>query len=126
MVGRRRRVDVAIKKAKLSATQRFNVSRRVHHLSWGERKKTMRNKCTLWSKTDFIVGEMIGKGHFGNIFRAIYRRNENETCRKAYSLLENSSIVALKCFSKSAILSNHNEGGRTLQLLRREINIHSQ
>lgn len=90
----------------------------------------MNHAVTRWSDADFIVKEKIGKGHFGNIYRAINTRKEFdqecETNQRSSNQLNKPSTIALKCFSKRAILTNYREGGRTLQLLKREINIHSQ
>lgn len=59
---------------------------------------------------DFQILGKIGSGHFGKIYAAKYRGIE----------------VALKRFSKERLTSDERRGSRGMELLRREIEIHSR
>lgn len=124
----------------LKSMNKICVSRRVHRLSWGDRKGRNKMPSTnenRWSNEDFQLGAKIGQGHFGNVYCATYNRIEDVVgentlrtkTRRGFSKkdrMNNFNVVAIKCFSKGCTQANGVEGSRTLKLLKREINIHSQ
>jgi len=71
----------------------------------------LKKQSSLWGKNHFTTFDKVGEGHFGHVFRATHKAT-NDT-------------VALKRFSKKEVLRQHQNGGRIMELLRREINIHS-
>jgi hypothetical protein len=126
----------------LSSQWVFEVGSHVHPGSWGKRiltvhtpnrssdktGKTSKHQQHRWTARDFAMGTMIGAGHFGKIYRATYvPRGDKEVddAVKDYPLATNDQ-VALKCFTKSKVLTSRGDGGRALLLLRREVNIQSQ
>ena len=78
---------------------------------------TSRNKkrtlpYTRWSQSDFDICGVVGKGHYGVVLKA---RRKTDRGR-----------VALKRLSKEKILQDWQKGGKSLSLLKREIEIHSR
>jgi serine/threonine protein kinase len=115
----------------LTATPPIQVSRHVHRSSWGRRRNHggKQKPRLLWSALDFHIKERIGKGHFGNIYVAFYRHRwfkDDADTKSIKEPIRSLDAVALKCFLKDAMLANHKKGGRSIQLLKREVNIHSQ
>jgi len=73
--------------------------------SWGRRGNSNCNTnkpAAKWTADDFAMDLRLGKGHFGNVYRAKNNRKE---------------YVAIKSFDKSKLEAH---------LLRREVNIQSQ
>ena len=127
----------------------FDVGSRVHPGSWGKRVLTVRSsnralsdhpgtktkKHPLWTARDFVLGRIIGAGHFGTIYSATYipqagNNDDNGTGSSASSehSITKYDAVAVKRFAKSDLQSTCCKGdsGRALQLLSREVNIQSQ
>lgn len=72
----------------------------------------------IWNARDFEIEEMIGSGHFGKLYRATHiSESEKE---------EHLQTVALKRFSKEKLTEEKEQGRRGVELLRREISLHSK
>jgi len=89
----------------------------------------------LWSADHFDVEKELGRGHFGRVYRATYREHtddEEDDAASSESVVVGSgdddgkeNVVALKTFCKRDVMYQVKHGGRSLELLQREINIHS-
>lgn len=111
----------------LSKITSFEVGGFAHRQSWGKRcngRKERREQSSTqvdsagkWNSRYFSITEYLGSGHFGDIYLGVYN-NENDRELHGQS-------VALKRFSKKRILKEAQNKGRFLELLQREINIHS-
>lgn len=66
----------------------------------------------LWTEQDFDLSGVVGKGHYGVVFKA--RRKDDR------------QRVALKRLSKEKITDDKQRGGKAMKLLQREIENHSQ
>jgi serine/threonine protein kinase len=103
----------------LSAIGTFQVGSYVQPQSWGRRSTgssgssssgLRTSNSSHWSHRDFQVLGELGRGHFGNVYKGIVHRTKK---------------VALKKFNKEEILLDADKGGRGLELLEREVSIHS-
>lgn len=134
----------------LSSLCTFDVGPFAHESSWGRRQKTLATtNCnnnepavtSLWSSNHFKLEEVVGKGHFGCVYRATHHEYQpfrpggggggsssagvgDRPCLVGAARV-NKHIVAVKSFCKKEILYQLAHGGRSLELLQREVNIHS-
>jgi hypothetical protein len=93
----------------------FRVGQEVHRQSLGRRtggSKASQPTSSPWTMQDFDISKEVGKGKYGVVFKAKYKSG--------------TSNVAIKRFNKKRILKDERKGGKALELLRREIEIHSQ
>jgi len=120
----------------LSARWVFEVGNRLHCGSFGKKQvlgistssnsnnsKTTSNAAPAnkkWSSADFGIRTTIGMGQFGTIYRAVYKGGDDGQLLPP----KKDNVIALKCFAKSKLLRSENS--RSLELLRREVNIQSQ
>lgn len=106
----------------LSAIVPFHVGNAVSSGSWGRRfrrKKSLNAKEGYWTAKDFQWEEQVGFGYFGEVYRANYLgREDPDSVRR-------SKQVAIKSLKKDQILQNTTSGSPALELIRREIAIHS-
>lgn len=108
----------------LSSFFNFELGPFVHRRSWGQRRKAT-NSESLWSSNHFTLEESLGHGHFGCVYRATHHYRNEKTGGGGGGGKHGKQIVALKTFSKQEILLQLEHGGRSLELLQREVNIHS-
>ena len=73
-----------------------------------------------WCPHDFKLLEQIGAGHFGCVYRGVFRDQNKHGTKDPIG-----KEVALKRFSKRVVLDEMKRGGRALELLEREVSIHS-
>jgi serine/threonine protein kinase len=104
----------------------FPVGCAVHPRSWGCRRRKNRNECNSWSSADFSFRKKIGEGRFGKVFKAAYKPLDGEEEDTPSAELPVGRGVALKRFSKSKVLNANRKGVSNFDLLRKEVNIHSQ
>ena len=98
----------------------------------------------MWTLKHFLVEEKLGSGYFGSVYRATYRQNDSDSKNNSsnssnnnneggsstveeedHDLLQCTQQVALKTFCKREVLYQLQSHGRSLELLQREVNIHS-
>jgi hypothetical protein len=107
----------------------FRIASQVHGRSHGLRSTTTMNidkennprplnlskqkqVSPLWTEQDFDLSGVVGKGHYGVVFKA--RRKDDR------------QRVALKRLSKETLANDKQRGGKAMKLLQREIENHSQ
>lgn len=113
----------------LSSVLSFHVGDGVSRGSWGKRFYRKHSHQTLssqqqkqqqgyWVAQHFSWEEVVGSGHFGVVYKANYRGMSCERVRRCTN-------VAIKCFSKQRLIQDAAESNRSLELLQREVSIHS-
>lgn len=143
-------VAVRMRKKQQLQQWQFYVGGAVDARSWGKRTTTTTTTTTSlttiidasatdpWKASDFLILNKLGEGHFGSVYYAkLYgadasvKEQEQEDVRDdddpdTFLATACETDVALKRFDMSKLRNSEQQGSRAMELLRREVNIHTQ